>query len=197
MITRKLKSKIQAAYKRCLTDLQYREWHANDLTAHEAVRQMAIGKPERLNDGRVASLLYDRHELPGDFGQTWARGMPTSFNAPFAVARTEFKKILAIVAKAGTINETAFDAYAGALAAAGIPPAVAHRFAAACFPTQLSAVVVDAEMNALYRKLAADNATAPTARTWFEKNTIATEWIKEALPGTDAAWRSLVAWRLH
>lgn len=197
MITRKLKTRVLKAYKVCLSDLQYREWHDNERAAHEAIRQMAVGKPDRLNDGMLAALLYDRHELPGDYGQTWSHGKPVALNAPFGVAKCAFRKLLAKVAKAGTITEHEFDNYSTTLTSVGIPAAVIHRFAAACFPTQLSAVVVEKEMDSAYRKLAADNAVVPTAKSWFAKNIITTGWIKEALPGTDDAWRSVLVWYLH
>lgn len=197
MITNKLKIRVLKAYRKALADLQCREWHANERAAHEAVRQMAIGKPERLNDGRIASLLYDRHELPGDFGQTWRNGKPSPISAPFPVAKTAFRRLLAKVSKAEMIDESEFDAFRKNLAAVGVPQAVANRFAAACFPAQLSAVVVDAEIDSAYAKLAADNSTAMTATTWFGKNRAVSDWIREAIPGTDDAWRSIVAWCIH
>ena len=197
MITNKLKNRVLKNYRAALADVQYREWHANESAAHEAIRQMAIGEPERLNAGRIASLLYDRHELPGDFGQTWSRGKPSPVDAPFPVAETEFRKLLNKVAKAEGIDERQFDAFQKALAAVGVPKAVANRFAAACFPAQLSAVVIEAEIESAYAKLAADNATARTATTWFAKNRVVSDWIREAIPGTDDSWRSVVAWRIH
>ncbi len=197
MITSKLKKRVVSVYRKALVDLQYREWHANGCAAREAIRQMAIGKPERLNDGRIASFLYDRHGLPGDFGQTWRHGKPSPIDAPFPVAKTAFRKLLDKVARAEAIDEREFDAFRNALAGVGVPQAIANRFAAACFPAQLSEVVIDAEIDSVYAKLAVDNSTARTATTWFGKNCAVTDWIKEAIPGTDDAWRSLVAWRMH
>lgn len=197
MITHKLKIRVLKAYKTCLSDFQYREWHANERAAHEEIRQIAVGKPNRLNDGMLAALLYDWHELPGDYGQTWSHGKPATLHAPFRVAKRAFRKLLRKVQKAETITEREFNNYSTTLTSVGIPAAVIHRFAAACFPTQLSAVVVEKQLDSAYQKLAADNAIAPTAKTWFEKNTITIRWIKEALPGTDDEWRSVLVWYLH
>lgn len=197
MITRKLKNHVLMVYRDVLSDFQYREWHASGNASREAIRQMAIRKNDRLNDGRMAAFLYDRHGLPGDFGQTWSRGKPSPINAPFPVAKAAFRKLLAKVARAEAIDEGEFDAFRSVLADVGVPQAIANRFAAACFPAQLSEVVVDAEIDSVYAKLAADNSTPQTATTWFGKNRAVTDWIKEAIPGTDDAWRSLVAWRMH
>ncbi len=197
MVSGKLKTHVLAVYRSALADLQYREWHANGCASREAIRQMAIRKNDRLNDGRMAAFLYDRHGLPGDFGQTWSRGKPFPINAPFPVAKAAFRKLLNKVARAEMIDESEFDSFRNDLAAVGIPQTIANRFAAACFPAQLSEVVTGAEIDSVYAKLAADNATAKTATTWFGKNRAVTDWIKEAIPGTDDAWRSLVAWRMH
>lgn len=197
MITKRLANLIRKVYKDSLTDLQCRLWHSNECSTHEKIRQMAVATSDRLTDGRLAAILYDRHELPGNFGQTWCHGKPTPLWAPFNTVKGEFRKLLSKAARAESISKEEYDSYLATLSAAGITVAVANRFVASCFPSQLSAVVVPAEMDSLFGKLVKANPSPVRPKSWFEKNETTTRWIQEAIPGTDDAWRSVVAWRLH
>ena len=198
MITKQLATRIQAVGQHCLADSQCRQWHQGSQAAHEAIRRMATEGERSLTDETLLSFLYDRHALPGNFGKTWSHGKPTPLYAPFSTVRGEFGKMLVKVAERVNITEGEYSAYRQALSRVGVTPAVVNRFVAACFPSQLSEVVVDAQMREIYRYAARDNEIPrdAIARTWFSQNEAVLGWIREAIPEVDDDWMGIVAWCL-
>lgn len=202
MITRQLQAMLLAKHAEILKKPETREWHRNEILCAENIRQTAAFGRSRLNDGKLASILYDRWALPGDVGQAWSHGVPNPVIAPFPAVKPEIARLLLKVAKCRPISKAEYVRFRTAVGAAGIPPAVANRFVASCFPSQFVTTVVDAQMNTRYRKLLAANIVAvkntpeAEAKDWFDQNTTVVKWIKEALPNTDDAWRSVLVWCL-
>ena len=52
-------------------------------------------------------------------------------------------------------------------------------------------------MDRSYRSLCAANGTKPVAVDWFDQNETVLGWIRDVLPNTDDAWRSLLVWLLY
>lgn len=192
---KQLRHAIEREYKKALKDSASREWHAREVSQAAEIRRKAVEKT--LDDGWIAAVLYGRYELLGNFGNAWNQIKRPPTAAQYPAIRNVFSKLLAKVAGGKGVSKTEFDQYKKQLGSLGVPSAVANRFAAACFPSQLAATVTDSKMSKVYRKLSRIGKTAPVLTNWFEQNEQVVDWIRTVLPNTDDAWRAVLVWRLR